>query len=105
MKHLCALLMAAQSCALIPPSPCHNKITSISAHLTDADVLRNALALPPSIAHGKTLLAAFAPPSLAPSAESLRYAFMLPVSTAVATSCQLCGIGGAALFSPASAWH
>ena len=28
------------------------------------------------------------------------YAFMLPVSAAVATACQLAGIGGAALFSP-----
>ena len=31
---------------------------------------------------------------------SMRYAFMLPTATAVATSCQLAGIGGAALFSP-----
>ena len=31
---------------------------------------------------------------------SLRYAFMLPTATAVATSCQLAGIGGAALFAP-----
>lgn len=29
-----------------------------------------------------------------------RYAFMLPVATMVATSCQLAGIGGAALFGP-----
>ena len=29
-----------------------------------------------------------------------RYAFMLPTATLVATSCQLAGIGGAALFSP-----
>ena len=28
------------------------------------------------------------------------YAFMLPTATVVATTCQLCGIGGAALFSP-----
>ena len=28
-----------------------------------------------------------------------RYAFMLPTATLVATSCQLAGIGGAALFS------
>ena len=32
--------------------------------------------------------------------DPLRYAFMLPTATAVATSCQLCGVGGAALFSP-----
>ncbi len=32
--------------------------------------------------------------------DALRYAFMLPTATAVATSCQLAGIGGAALFSP-----
>ena len=29
-----------------------------------------------------------------------QYAFMLPTATLVATSCQLAGIGGAALFSP-----
>lgn len=32
--------------------------------------------------------------------DGMRYAFMLPVATAVSTSCQLAGIGGAALFSP-----
>ncbi len=32
--------------------------------------------------------------------DPLRYAFMLPTAAAVATSCQLCGVGGAALFSP-----
>ena len=31
---------------------------------------------------------------------AFQYAFMLPTATAVATSCQLAGIGGAALFSP-----
>ena len=35
-----------------------------------------------------------------PLAEPLRYAFMLPTATLVATSCQLAGIGGAALFAP-----
>eukprot|EP00316_Scyphosphaera_apsteinii_P024582 CAMPEP_0119317582 /NCGR_PEP_ID=MMETSP1333-20130426/43613_1 /TAXON_ID=418940 /ORGANISM="Scyphosphaera apsteinii, Strain RCC1455" /LENGTH=314 /DNA_ID=CAMNT_0007323559 /DNA_START=382 /DNA_END=1326 /DNA_ORIENTATION=- len=39
--------------------------------------------------------------SLAMLAEDpFKYAFMLPTATAVATSCQLCGVGGAALFSP-----
>lgn len=33
-------------------------------------------------------------------ADPLRYAFMLPVAACVSTSCQLAGIGGAALFSP-----
>ena len=37
---------------------------------------------------------------LAAAADPLQYAFMLPVATLVATTCQLCGIGGAALFSP-----
>jgi uncharacterized membrane protein YfcA len=32
--------------------------------------------------------------------DATAYAFMLPVAIAVATSCQLAGIGGAALFSP-----
>lgn len=32
--------------------------------------------------------------------DGMTYAFMLPTATAVATCCQLCGIGGAALFSP-----
>ena len=32
--------------------------------------------------------------------DGMRYAFMLPTATAVATACQLCGVGGAALFSP-----
>ena len=35
-----------------------------------------------------------------PAAAVADYSFMLPASTAVATCCQLCGIGGAALFSP-----
>ena len=34
------------------------------------------------------------------AAELPKYAFMLPTATCVATTCQLCGIGGAALFSP-----
>ena len=38
--------------------------------------------------------------SFSGSEEAVRYAFMLPTATAVATSCQLAGIGGAALFSP-----
>ena len=37
---------------------------------------------------------------LAAAADPLRYAFMLPTAALVATSCQLAGIGGAALFSP-----
>ena len=37
---------------------------------------------------------------LADAEDMLRYAFMLPTATGVATSCQLAGIGGAALFSP-----
>ena len=42
-----------------------------------------------------------APPNLFFGGEdAFRYAFMLPTATAVATSCQLAGIGGAALFSP-----
>ncbi len=47
-------------------------------------------------------LCARASPTLmmAPPDDALRYAFMLPTATAVATSCQLCGVGGAALFSP-----
>eukprot|EP00592_Proboscia_alata_P009234 CAMPEP_0194359400 /NCGR_PEP_ID=MMETSP0174-20130528/6634_1 /TAXON_ID=216777 /ORGANISM="Proboscia alata, Strain PI-D3" /LENGTH=440 /DNA_ID=CAMNT_0039130269 /DNA_START=72 /DNA_END=1394 /DNA_ORIENTATION=- len=32
--------------------------------------------------------------------SNLKYAFMLPIATLVATCCQLAGIGGAALFSP-----
>lgn len=32
--------------------------------------------------------------------DPFKYAFMLPIATLVATSCQLAGIGGAALFSP-----
>jgi hypothetical protein len=32
--------------------------------------------------------------------DGATYAFMLPTATAVATCCQICGIGGAALFSP-----
>ena len=32
--------------------------------------------------------------------DGFRYAFMLPVAVCVATSCQLLGVGGAALFSP-----
>ena len=34
------------------------------------------------------------------AAVDLKYAFMLPTAAGVATCCQLCGIGGAALFSP-----
>lgn len=40
-------------------------------------------------------------PTLAGADDAMfRYAFMLPAATGVATSCQLAGIGGAALFSP-----
>ena len=46
------------------------------------------------------LLPRHAPAQLYLADDPTGYAFMLPVATAVATSCQLCGIGGAALFSP-----
>lgn len=39
-------------------------------------------------------------PSLYLADDPYAYAFMLPTAAAVATSCQLAGIGGAALFSP-----
>ena len=39
-------------------------------------------------------------PTMVVDDPTFQYAFMLPASTAVATSCQLAGIGGAALFSP-----
>ena len=41
-----------------------------------------------------------APAQLYLADDPTGYAFMLPTAIAVATSCQLCGIGGAALFSP-----
>ena len=41
-----------------------------------------------------------APVQLYLADDPMGYAFMLPTAVAVATSCQLCGIGGAALFSP-----
>ena len=41
-----------------------------------------------------------APAQLYLADDPTGYAFMLPTAVAVATSCQLCGIGGAALFSP-----
>ena len=50
------------------------------------------LPLPPLSALPTVTLAALDP--------SMKYAFMLPTATAVATSCQLAGIGGAALFAP-----
>ena len=60
--------------------------------------------LSPALHMRPTLLspARHASPSLllAGPDDPFLYSFMLPVSTAVATSCQLCGIGGAALFSP-----
>ena len=40
------------------------------------------------------------PPAQAYLDDPMGYAFMLPTAVAVATSCQLSGIGGAALFSP-----
>ena len=46
------------------------------------------------------LLPRHAPAQLYLADDPTGYAFMLPASIAVATSCQLCGIGGAALFSP-----
>ena len=46
------------------------------------------------------LLPRHAPAQLYLADDPTGYAFMLPAATAVATSCQLCGIGGAALFSP-----
>lgn len=39
-------------------------------------------------------------PQTAPLYSSSKYLFMLPTATLVSTSCQLAGIGGAALFSP-----
>eukprot|EP00964_Phaeocystis_antarctica_P080343 scaffold50176_cov78-Phaeocystis_antarctica.AAC.1 len=53
---------------------------------------RSAVALP--------LLPRHAPAQLYLADDPMGYAFMLPTAIAVATSCQLCGIGGAALFSP-----
>ena len=46
------------------------------------------------------LLPRHAPAQLYLADDPTGYAFMLPAAIAVATSCQLCGIGGAALFSP-----
>mmetsp|Transcript_26165 Transcript_26165/g.39602 ORF Transcript_26165/g.39602 Transcript_26165/m.39602 type:complete len:380 (+) Transcript_26165:178-1317(+) len=45
-------------------------------------------------------IATFTTPNIIDDYIHGQYAFMLPTATVVATSCQLAGIGGAALFSP-----
>lgn len=65
--------------------------------LPSPDVLRDSGAHVVAAASSSSSLASIGLGSLY---ESSRYSFMLPAAALVATSCQLAGIGGAALFSP-----
>lgn len=73
----CAAFVPPASVALAPPSPAGSAIV-LGGAVIGPDA---AAAFLDSYVHGQ-------------------YSFMLPTATLVATSCQLAGIGGAALFSP-----
>lgn len=104
---LCATTLASSRARAFAPS---SRLVALPRRQRFATTPRQAPATSPrrrasiarrpasSMARPSSLITRRAAPDVA--ADFTRYAFMLPTSIGVASTCQLCGIGGAALFSP-----